>query len=289
MKVIGSKCEVPGLNISGVVIPGSTAHSNVRYSLTDHVELTEWAVTAGKKLLIEKNISPEDIGVIIGISIAVTGTTACSNSAAPGICHTVQRDLNMKNAFVFDLFHSDLCTAMNIADMFLVDNSRKYGMVIKCEKFDCFINESSFSWSDALSIVLIEHEVEDTANLNHYHLSDEIKSGSKLQYLTNTDINNVMVNFQIKWDLDLKDQLFLSKRMADIAKNYLENEKCMEVITEKWFAESKVENKNQIHLGMHHIPWKLQTLLTENRQLGNVKAVAFNPFLSQYTSISFNI
>ncbi len=289
MKVIGSICEVPGLNISGEVIPGFTSDSNVRYSLADHVEITEWAVSAGKKLLNEKNISPEDIGVIVGISIAVTGTTACSNSAAPGICHTVQRNLNMKNAFVFDLFHSDLCTAMNIADMFLVDNTRKYGLVIKCEKFDCFKNESSFSWSDALSIVLIEHEEAYTTNLNHYHLDNEIKSGSKLQYLTNTDINNAMVNFRITWDLDKEERFFLTKRMADIALNYLENERGIAVITEKWFSDTKLDSKEEVHLGMHHIAWQLQDLLTGNKQLGKFKAVAFNPFLSQYTSISFNI
>jgi 3-oxoacyl-[acyl-carrier-protein] synthase III len=156
MKIIASICEVPGLNIPGSRAIFDPSIKNVKYSLNGNIQLPHWAVSACSKIFEENTIKPEEIGIIVGTSISVTGTTEDTNSAAPGVCHTIQKELGIKNAFVFDLFHSDWCTALEIADIFLSSQTHKYGLIVKAEKFDSLNNDSGFAWPDGLSIILFK-------------------------------------------------------------------------------------------------------------------------------------
>jgi hypothetical protein len=300
MKIIASICEVPGLNIPGNRAIFDPNIQNVKYSLGENIQLPHWAISACRKFFEAHAILPEEIGVIVGTSIAVTGTTEDTDSAAPGICHSIQRALGIKNAFVFDLFHSDCCTVLEIADIFLSGQKHKYGLVVKVEKFNSFNNDSGFAWCDGLSIMLFENEKNEKAAVQHFFIEDKTIHGAALNFLPNDDMNNKAVQFRINWDFNPNLTSLLAKRMAQIVDNYKEKDNGQMIISERWFPEDKTKatshlqgtfDKDEVCLGMHYLPWSIQQLKSGRKESLNqkVRMVSFNPFLLKYTSLTVNI
>jgi hypothetical protein len=300
MKIIASICEVPGLNIPGNRAIFDPNIQNVKYSLGENIQLPHWAVSVCRKFFKENAVQPEEIGVIVGTSILVTGTTEDTNSAAPGVCHTIQRELGIKNAFVFDLFHSDWCTALEIADIFLSRQTHKYGLVVKAEKFNCLNNDLGFAWPDGLSIILFKNEENENVAVQHFYIEDKTISGAALNFLPNDDMNNKTVQFSINWDFNSNVTTLLANNMAQIVDNYKEKENGQMIIQERWFPQDKMErashipdtvNKDEVCLGMHCLPWSIQQLKSSPKEFLNqkVRMVSFNPFLLKYTSLTVNI
>lgn len=300
MKIIASICEVPGLNIPGSKALFDPSIQNIKYSLDEDLQIPHWAVSACRKLLQENSINPEEIGVIVGSSISVSGTTEDTNSAAPGVCHTIQRDLGIKNAFVFDLFHADWCTALDIADIFLSGQTHKYGLVVKAEKFDCFTNDSGFAWPDGLSILLFKNEEKEKAAVQHFYIEDKTISGAALNFIPNEHLHNKSVKFRIHWDFNSDVTSLLARKMAQIVDNFKEQEEGQVIIQERWFPQDKLHassgstdtfGKDDVCLGMHYLPWSIQQLKSAQKEFLNqkVRVVSFNPFLLQYTSLTVTI
>lgn len=298
MKILDSICEVPRLNIPGRKEVVDGACKNVKYSLNDEVQITHWAVSVCRRILEENNIAPEEIGVIVGNSISVSGTTEDTDSAAPGVCHSVQRDLGISNAFVFDLFHSDWCTALEISGMFLSNQSPKYGLVIKAEKFNNFNNHTGFSWSDGISIMLFENEVNAEASIQHFHMDDKKINAAALSFITNENITTKAIRFLIEWDLNPDAFSSLLNKQEEIINSYKEQESENSILSEKWFSKPSKDalmkdnyESDAVGLGAHFLPWSIQQLKSSGKEILNKKLrmISFNPFLLQYTSLIINI
>jgi hypothetical protein len=92
----------------------------------------------------------------------------------------------------------------------------------------------------------------------------------------------------------------LANKMAQIVDNYKEKENGQMIIQERWFPEDKKDpssimddtlSKEEVCLGMHYLPWSIQKLKSTQKEFlsQKVRVVSFNPFLLQYTSLTFNI
>lgn len=283
MKIIASRCEVPGLNVPGVVEFSEKGLRHTRYTLAGKTGLPQWAASVCRQMLEDNGIAPDQIGVIIGTSISLAGTTAEGNSAAPGICHSVQRALAADKAFVFDLFHTDWCTALEIGNAFLQHQSCRYGLVVKAENFQnfSFDSDSGFALPDAASALLFEADA-DGAAVQRYHLEDIPEAG--LRIVPNRDIANTTMQFAVRWNCSPEEVQRMKEKLAGLKEAAGSGADL--TITENWFDG---QGNGKMYLGMHYLPWCLQQEQAAGHKEKNVQAILFNPFLLEYTTLNFSI
>jgi 3-oxoacyl-[acyl-carrier-protein] synthase III len=242
--------------------------------------------------LFENQISPEEIGVIIGSSISVSGTTQDKNSAFPSIGNTIQRELDLQNAYVFDLFHTDWCTALDVANMFLLKQQKRYGLVVKGEKFENYQFEISGGeiFPDGISAILFEVNENVQSYASHFSVDKPGFSAAQLTFVTNQDVSNDVVKFNINWNYNDDQRDFLNKELDRVSKENSNNT----IIAERWLSPddelSSITGEHHF-LGMHYIPWHIQKLLllSRGKLTETIQLIAFNPFLLEYTSSIISI
>jgi hypothetical protein len=295
MEIIDSVCEIPGLNISGNKTVADLVFQRVRYFVSPGtIDLQEWVASVCRTILGKNGISVEDVGIVVGISVGVA--TDGNLTAAPGICHSIQKTLDLTNAFVFDAFYTDWCTTLDFANSILLKQKSRYGLIVKAEMFSNFeVDETNeFILPDGVSVILFKAS-ELSSTVQHFYIDNNTISEAGVNYLPNKDLSNASLKFQMKWNHDNDTVRYLKNKQLQIInvnRNHAEV-----VIAEDWFPFydvehelPKVNGEENIFLGMHYLPWRIQQeKLCCKGMERTAMALLFNPFLLEYISLTFKI
>jgi 3-oxoacyl-[acyl-carrier-protein] synthase III len=295
MEIIDSVCEIPGLNISGTKTVSDHGFQRVRYSASPGtMDLREWVAAVCKTILSRNGIPVEDVGIMVGISVGVS--TDGNVTAAPGICHSIQKALDLTNAFVFDAFYTDWCTTLDIANSILLKQQSRFGLIVKAEMFSNFeVDEANgFILPDGVSVILFKAS-KFSSPVQHFYIEDRTVSEASVSYLPNQDLSNSSMKFQMKWDHDNDAVRSLKSKQLQIINDTRNDTEVM--IAENWFPFSdieyslpKVNGEENLFLGMHYLPWRIQQeKLCYKGHERSAMALLFNPFLLEYISLTFKI
>ncbi|AZA53953.1 hypothetical protein [Chryseobacterium sp. G0201] len=281
MQIIDAVCEIPGVNIIGI---RGKMHSGFQcqvYETEKEKSLSIWAAEVSRRLLDKNNISQDELGVIINASISIYDTTPLRNTSAPGVGHEVQKCLNAKNAFVFEMFHSDLGNMIKIASDFLLNSEHNYALIIQSNKFSAFLkdDQNGFCIPDAVNALVLKSN-NNKIELENIHIPfSEISKASLSFNAGNEEALKKENIFRVNWNYSP----FLVKTINSELKNIIIKfeEQQTEVITEKWFSEHFSSQETENTLAMNTIPWSLQEnqLLKQN----SLTLISYNPFLAQYS------
>ena len=295
MDIIDGLCEIPGFNVSGNKTLLSHGFQRVRYaSATDDTDLPAWAAAACSKLLCKHGISIQEVGTIV--SISVSAATDGSSTAAPGICHSIQKKLGATNAFVFDAFYNDWGTALDIANALLLKQEHHYGLIVKAEMFTNFeIDEANgFVLPDGVSVILFKAAAQQESVRYFYTECNNIQEAS-VSYVPNKDLENCHMKFQLKWKQNNDTVKSVQKEQHQMLQDDCNHADLF--IKENWFpyynddsSQPVVQGKEMDFLGMHYLPWRIQHEKADGQKKDKTAmALLFNPFALKHISFTFKI
>lgn len=299
MKIIDVICDIPGLRSAGQQIQRVAGYQCQGFQHpSEEVSLATWAPEVCGQLLQRNKIDRGEIGLIVSASISLFGTSTKGNSAAPGLGNAIQRALNIDNAFVFELFHGDWCTSLEIANNFLEGRQAHYGLVVQAEKLSGTHGEEEdgFTMADGISAILFKSGTGEQIACSYHHIAAELTDKAQMHICPNKDPGNEKMQFALKWRFDQKRQKALSEKLGQIIESLVEQGHY--VTAERWFPDhftmpsgDRYLNRSASEaLGKHQIPWVLQDILERKASLSQpVSFISFNPFLSYYSILTMRI
>lgn len=299
MKIIDVICDIPGLNAVGQQTQQEAGYQcqGFRHP-SDEVALATWTPEVCERLLQRNDIDRGAIGLILNASVSLFGTTTKGNSAAPGLGNAIQRALGIDNAFVFELFHGDWCTALEVANNFLAGSQFKYGLIVHAEKLSQAYGDATdgFTMADGVSAILFEGGTGEEIACSYHHMAADLTDKAQLHIRPNEDLRNEKMQFRLQWRFDSERQKALSAKLGQIAGNLVEQ--AHYVAAERWFpahftvpgGDRYLNRSSTAALGKHEIPWILQDIWSANINLPQpVSFISFNPFLSYYSTLTIRI
>lgn len=281
MQIIDAISEVPGVNIIGTRGKMQNGFQCQIYETEKEKSLSAWAAEVSMQLLGKNDVSQDELGIIINASISLYDTTSLRNTSAPGLGHAVQKYLNAKNAFVFEMFHNDLGNMIKIASDFLLNSKKKYALIIQSNKFSDFLKDdkNGFCIPDGVNALLLKSSNNKIELENIHILSSEISKASLSFNTGNEEALKKENIFRLNWNYSPSFVKAINFELKSIFSKLKEQQ--IPVITEKWFPEHLSSHETENTLAMNTIPWHLQ----ENKQLKeqSLTMVSYNPFLAQYS------
>ncbi|REC59956.1 hypothetical protein DRF65_23160 [Chryseobacterium pennae] len=281
MQIIDAISQIPGLNISGNRGKMEKGFQCQIYEVEKEKSLSTWSVDTCRQLLDQNGIMPHELGIIINASISLYDTTSLRNTSAPGVGHEVQKHLEAKNAFVFEMFHSDLGNMIKIASSFLLTSESKYALVIQSNKFSAFLkdNENGFCIPDGVNALLLKAS-NNKIELENIHISSPEAPKASLSFNEGNEEALIEENiFRLNWNYSPSFVKTINSEFENILLKLEEQQ--TPIITEKWFSEHLSPQETEDTLAMNSIPWYLQ----ENTEMKKqpLTMIAYNPFLSHYS------
>ncbi|TZF93515.1 hypothetical protein FW781_17630 [Chryseobacterium panacisoli] len=281
MQIIDAISEVPGMNIIGIRGKMQNGFKCQIYETEKEKSLSAWASKLSRQLLDKNAVSQDELGIIINASISLYDTTALRNTSAPGVGHEVQKHLNAKNAFVFEMFHNDLGNMIKIASDFLSNSEHKYALIIQSNKFSDFLKDdkNGFCIPDGVNALLLKLNSNKIELENIHILSSEISKAGLSFNAGDEEALKKKYIFRLNWNYSSSFVKAINSELKNIFLKLKEQQ--TPVITEKWFSEHLSSHETENTLAMNTIPWYLQ----ENKQLKEhpLTIVSYNPFLAQYS------
>lgn len=299
MKIIDVICDIPGLSSAGQAIRRVAGYKCQGFQHpSEEVSLATWAPQVCGHLLQRNNIDRGEIGLIVSASVSLFGTSTKGNSAAPGLGNAIQRALGIDNAFVFELFHGDWCTSLEVANNFLESMQPQYGLVVHAEKLSGAHGdeEDGFTMADGISAILFKGGTGEQISCSYHHIAADLTDKAQVHIRPNEYLGNEKMQFVLKWRFDQERQKALSEKLGQIIKSLVEQGHY--VTAERWFPDhftmppgDRCLNRSSSEaLGKHQIPWVLQNILERNISLSQpMSFISFNPFLSYYSILTMRI
>ena len=252
-------------------------------------------------LLKKENITADQIGLILSISITPDRLVYDKSVGAPRLCHPLQKFLKAKNAFVFDLLDSDWNTALTIADGFIKSQNYNYGLIVRSEITHGSILpdlKSGFTIADGVSAILVKES--QTPILTEYkELPSSKNINCRVDLLNQQELAKGKHKAQFTYNFDSKYLTELNNTGNDLLEKITQQKPSL-CISESWFKghelnslpEQNIEilqtRQSELfnHLGPYTFPFYCEKLLhqqgsSQNTKIGNIN---YNPFLKRYSA-----
>ena len=305
MRIVASACDFPAGLPEQENIELNSGFRCVRNKDKSNRFIADWAYQVCKRMLDANKITPEEIGLIISISISPDNLVQHQSVAAPRLCHPLQRALGANRAFVFDLLDSDWATAIQVAKGFALSQDYKYALIVRAEKMHTSIlhdEENGFDVPDGVGVLLLSPQEASHKPVSYTYVADS--EHASLHFLERHDMLRTGYKARFEWPFKENTSTELNRTGREIIDQHTEHGHYPDfIVAESWFPKhheslSDVSDKvisqsaEQQALGPFTIPYFIREI-NRLQEAGNspktVLALSFNPFLMRYSAVSLSI
>jgi hypothetical protein len=281
MKIIGSGTSFPtgeGLSYEGE----NLRFDSLKAKSNEEDLIMDFSLPLCEKVLEKAKIKPEEIDLLLSISITPDRLVGDKDIGAPRLCHPLQRELKAKNAFVFDLLDSDWNTAIEIADGFAKDQGYKNVLIIRAELSSFSIKpdaKSGFSIPEGFGVLLLEN---DGGELETSYESITNNGEALMEMLPTEELCKNVFKTQVTFNIN-QEMIESINTQSDRLLECDNLSKDSLVVKESWFPghNEKLDFKYG-HLGPFTLPFQAEKIL-DNKALTTedeaLLSITFNPFL----------
>ena len=254
-----------------------------------------------RQLLEEAGIRPEELDMILSISVTPDRLVNSPEVGAPRLCHPLQRDLGANEAFVFDLLDADWSTAIDVANGFAVAQDYKHVLVIRAELTAPSIvpdEASGFAIPDGVGALILTNSAQTT---NTQYLSLSTSNAARLELLDASELSKEQKKAKLTFGYEPQKVVQMNELAEQAVEQLIGQERLSAdaLIAESWFPEHAIQavqlpqqfNINEAadfkNLGPFTLPHYAQQLIQQKRSKNDqeesvIVSLSFNPFLLQY-------
>lgn len=163
MKILGASSVTPA------EIPAAGA--NADHDATQQPMAIDYALEATRQALSQAQCRPEEIELIIALSLSPSRLADDPGYSYPRLSHPLQRDLGMDNAVVFDMMDADWSIALDMAQSFCLGLGYRRALVMRAECLDDVIGAQAQSLTNGAAAIVLDCDDEATyfghADIDH--------------------------------------------------------------------------------------------------------------------------
>lgn len=208
--------------------------------------LIDLTLSACDQVLSFANCRPDEIDLIISLSVSVSHFVDNINLFGPRITNPVQKELQADNAYVFDLLDSDWVFALDVAQTYAMTMDYKRVLIVRGECSAHSImpdSESGFDLADGASALLLDLTSEsfDDVGMRYIEFPHLIPAKILLanHIITESDTKSLL---QLPYQASLLDDI--AQSMLSL---YQQTQTMDTVIYERWFDEFTLDSEKITH------------------------------------------
>lgn len=268
-------------------------------SASDNDLMADWAIDLCTKVLYGSECNPSEIDLIISASVSPDHLVEKSEIAAPRLCHPLQRDLNAKKAFVFDMIDADWASMLEVAEGFSISQGYIKILLIRTEittpSYEAD-EESGFSLTDGAGVLLLSFEKDIRLNTKYRNIKTSYENAC-IEMLSCEEMIKGNKKVRITFPFEENRVSELNKAAKEIIEEQTKNPlDTMQIIAESWLPGHNIQhgvyksflNDDFIHLGPFSLPYYASRILKTLRRYKSeeptykIMNLSFNPFLYRY-------
>lgn len=281
MKIIGSGTSFPkgeGTAVEG----GKLKFDSIRAKSDEQDLIMDFSLPLCESVLSKANVKPEEIDLLLSISITPDRLVGDKDIGAPRLCHPLQRELKASKAFVFDLLDSDWNTAIEIADGFAKDQDYKKVLIIRAELSSFSIKpdeNTGFSIPEGFGVLLLENDGKELSTSY-----DSIKNNGEalMEMLPTEELCKNEFKTHVTFNVN-DDMVEVINNQSDRLTECINSSENSLIVQESWFpGQNGNSDLKYNHLGPFTLPYQAEQLLNNNSEqedINELLSVTFNPFL----------
>ncbi|WP_231757258.1 hypothetical protein [Microbulbifer elongatus] len=280
MRIIDADCYLPETVVSEKPTYAQERYS-IRYAKFENGTVgIDYLKPMAIGLLENHQINPEEIDLIVSLSLAPDHLVHDTSIMGPKIGHPFQGAIGASKAFVFDLMESSLAKALSIINTLAIAESYRNILLIRYDQNQSFEQDqrSGFISSDGVAVALLEADpAQATAT---YALEKAI---APLSIDLNTDIKSAD-DRKGRFNLTFQPELY-SDIAATCAAAHARNSAAYDTpVVESWLNE---KTEDQLNAGPFTLFQWVKS--SQPRAAGKIGVYSFDPFASAIDFVTVTV